>query len=143
MSDDDPLATLLQRDRRYVRAAYEFVRDALQHTLAEAGEQRHVTARELLDGIRDLARASFGPLARTVVEDWGVRSTADFGHIVFNLIEVGMFGKTDDDRLTDFAEVYTFDEAFPPEMGDVRVQSTSDDDLWDDDDDGDDDDDDE
>jgi uncharacterized repeat protein (TIGR04138 family) len=118
---DDPIAKILQKDPRYPRAAYDFVTEALQHVIQKIGEQRHVSARELLLGLRDYARDEFGPLARTVFESWGVHQTADFGHIVFNLVEAGEMGKTDDDSIADFDAVYRFEEAFPWATGDVEV----------------------
>ena len=36
----------------------------------------------------------------------------DFGDIVFNLIEYNVFSKTENDRREDFADIYTFDDAF-------------------------------
>ncbi len=119
---DDPIADLLRKDPRYPRAAYEFVREALHLTVEAVGEQRHVSAKELLDGLRDHARSAFGPLARTVFESWNVHETADFGHIVFNLVEAGEMGKTDDDDIADFEAVYRFEDAFPKETGAVEVK---------------------
>jgi uncharacterized repeat protein (TIGR04138 family) len=124
---EDAIAKILQKDPRYPRAAYDFVTEALQHTIREIGEQRHVSARELLLGLRDYARDQFGPLARTVFESWGVHETADFGHIVFNLVEAGEMGKTDDDQMTDFDSVYRFEEAFPRETGEVEVKDDDED----------------
>jgi uncharacterized repeat protein (TIGR04138 family) len=118
---DDGLSEILRRDPRYPRAAYDFIRDALQFTVARAGAQRHVTARELLEGIRDHARDEFGPLARMVFESWNVHETADFGNLVFNLVEAGEMGKTEDDDIRDFDAVYRFAEAFPPDTGPVEV----------------------
>ena len=43
---------------------------------------------------------------------WGVNQCVDFGHLVFNLVQQGVLGKTDEDRLEDFAGGYDFDEAF-------------------------------
>ena len=54
----------------------------------------------------------FGPLAKTVLNNWGIRRCGDFGDIVFNLIEYNVFSKTDSDRREDFADIYDFDEAF-------------------------------
>lgn len=122
MSDDDKIPEILAKDPRYPRAAYDFVREALHHTVESLGKQGHVSARELLDGIRDYAKSEFGPLARMVFESWNVRRTEDFGRIVFNLVEAGEMGKTDQDDIKDFAAGYEFDAAFPPETGDVRVE---------------------
>jgi uncharacterized repeat protein (TIGR04138 family) len=41
-----------------------------------------------------------------------VHRCADFGEIVFNLIEYRVFSKTENDRREDFADIYDFDEAF-------------------------------
>jgi uncharacterized repeat protein (TIGR04138 family) len=119
---EDALSDMLRRDPRYPRAAYEFVRDALQFTVERAGAQRHVTAKELLEGIRDHAREEFGPLARMVFESWNVHQTQDFGNLVFNLVEAGEMGKTDEDDIRDFDSVYRFEEAFPRETGPVEVR---------------------
>jgi uncharacterized repeat protein (TIGR04138 family) len=46
-----------------------------------------------------------------VFAHWGARCTADFGRIVFELIERGEMRKTDRDTLEDFVEVFDFDQA--------------------------------
>jgi uncharacterized repeat protein (TIGR04138 family) len=50
-------------------------------------------------------------MAKCVLNSWGVKSTGDFGEIVFNLIRVGEMRKTDQDRREDFNDVYDFDTA--------------------------------
>jgi len=106
---------------RYERNAYQFVFDALDHTqrrLKRKGradsdeEAAHISGRELLDGIRSLAVERFGLLTNTVFRTWGVRATDDFGRIVFELVEEGRMRKTDHDRLSDFFDVYNFEEVF-------------------------------
>ena len=119
---DDPIADIIRKDPRYPRAAYDFVREALQRIVEKLPKARHVSAKELLQGLREFARDEFGPLAREVFESWNVRETADFGRIVFHLVEAGEMGKTDEDDIADFDAVYTFDEAFPKETGDVEVK---------------------
>jgi uncharacterized repeat protein (TIGR04138 family) len=47
-----------------------------------------------------------------LLHNWGIRKTADVGNIVFNLIDTGLFGKSDDDRHEDFANVYDFKATF-------------------------------
>ncbi|MBI4716860.1 MAG: hypothetical protein HY763_03575 [Planctomycetes bacterium] len=73
---------------------------------------RHVSGRELSWGLRDLALQRWGMLARTVLESWGLRSTADFGAVVYGFIEFKWMQKQPQDRIDDFQEVYSFDEAF-------------------------------
>ena len=123
MQDPDfaEIVTLIcKEDTRYDRKAYDFVRVGLDHTVKELrkkdasrGEKtRHVTGPELLDGLRVYALDQFGPLAKTVLEAWGVRRCSDFGEIVFNLIEYNVFSKTENDRREDFSDRYEFDDAF-------------------------------
>jgi uncharacterized repeat protein (TIGR04138 family) len=113
----EALQILLQEDPRYQEGAYVFVREALDFTIKElakpaSGEARHVTGKELLDGFRQLARREFGPMARTVLGHWGLREPVDVGHVVYNLIGKGVLGKSDRDRLDDFAEGPDFETAF-------------------------------
>ncbi len=110
--DEDVLDRLRERYPRYHETAYVFVLSALHFVLERLDEPRHISGRELAEGVRDLAIERFGPMARTVLEHWGVRSTADVGEMVFALVEAGILIKQDDDDLGDFADVYSFDEAF-------------------------------
>jgi uncharacterized repeat protein (TIGR04138 family) len=114
-----PLAHVLAKDSRYTAQAYEFVFEALEFTRQRLAAQRggkskvkHVTARELLDGVRQLAIQQFGLMALTVLQSWGVQRTGDFGEIVFNLITSGDMEKTDEDSREDFDDVYDFGEVF-------------------------------
>jgi uncharacterized repeat protein (TIGR04138 family) len=116
-SFEKTLDLILAGNSRYSRDAYLFVREALDHTQRKVGKEsrgqpRHVTGQELLAGIRDYALAQFGPMARTVFEEWGIRHCRDFGEIVFNMVEIGLLAKTDKDSRADFESGYDFDEAF-------------------------------
>ncbi len=103
---------------RYHRFAYQFVLDALNRTQRSLGrperleEDRHVSGPELLQGFRDLAYEQFGSMALTVFRQWGLTSTNDVGHIVWELIDRGNMRKTDQDQLTDFFDLYSFEEVF-------------------------------
>jgi len=116
VSFEEALAQIQAKDPRYSRDAYLFVRDALDHTqkaIAKSARRvRHVSGQELLEGIRDFALREFGPMAKTLFDEWGVRCCADFGEIVFNMIEVGWLAKTEKDSRADFQDGYDFDEAF-------------------------------
>jgi uncharacterized repeat protein (TIGR04138 family) len=118
------LADLLRDDKRYQRAAYLFVFDALSyaHTVLGLGGQaagessepsgaseRHLTGQQLCEAIRLYALDQYGYMAKCVLNSWGVTATGDFGEIVFNLIRVGLMRKTDDDRREDFDEVFDFE----------------------------------
>jgi uncharacterized repeat protein (TIGR04138 family) len=73
---------------------------------------RHISGRELAEGVRDLSVEQFGPLARTVLEHWGIHATEDVGAIVFALVESGVLIKQDEDSPGDFEDVFDFDDAF-------------------------------
>ena len=119
---DHPLAELLRRDRRYHRDAYFFVFEALRYAQEQRGfdtslppeaedeEHRHVTGQQLCEAIRSYALQQYGLLARSVLNTWGIRSTGDFGEIVFNLIDIGQMKKTESDRREDFDNVFDFDD---------------------------------
>jgi uncharacterized repeat protein (TIGR04138 family) len=109
---DTAIFELARKHGRYKPNAYHFTLDAVQYTVRKTREIRHVTGRELLEGMRELAVSRFGPMAKTVFEQWGVRRTEDFGEIVFQLVDRGLLGKTDTDKPSDFAAGFDFDDAF-------------------------------
>ncbi len=113
----EALDSIIASDPRYQRDAYAFLRDALDFTTKQQKKVkgvsvRHVTGPELLDGVRQYALKEFGPLVMTVFDNWGIHSCEDIGNMVFNLIGAGVFGKTEDDSIEDFKNVYDFGEAF-------------------------------
>ena len=114
---ENTLDLLVTKDPRYQHDAYLFVKDALDYTQKTVikqnrGNLRHVTGQELLHGIRDYALAQFGPMTQMVFAEWGINRCEDFGEIVFNMVEIGLLGKTEKDRREDFANGYDFDAAF-------------------------------
>lgn len=126
------LAELVRQDPTYAYEAYEFVFAALEHTQKKldrvqpetgssdaANAAHHVSGRELLGGIRELALREFGLMARTVFHLWGINRTDDFGQIVFKLVQANLMSKTDDDQLRDFCDVYDLDQAL---VRDFRIQ---------------------
>jgi uncharacterized repeat protein (TIGR04138 family) len=96
----------------YDERAYAFVLAALEEVVEGLPQRRHVTGRELTDGCRGLALRLYGPLARTVLDHWRVRTTKDIGTIVFNLLEVGVLSKDDSDSPADFDDLFDFGEVF-------------------------------
>ena len=109
---DDLLSPILERDGRYLAAAYLFVRAGLDHTVRQLDKPRHVSGQELLEGMRDFALQEYGPVAKRVLSEWGINECVDFGNIVFNLVNEGLLGKTDEDSIEDFMGGYDFTEAF-------------------------------
>jgi uncharacterized repeat protein (TIGR04138 family) len=90
------------KDSRFEPETYAFLLEALEYTYGRIGEVRHVSARELFDGLCQYAKERFGVLAADVLERWGVRSPFDIGIAVYQLIEVGTLAKQEDDTLEDF-----------------------------------------
>lgn len=115
---DEVLLKILERDSRYHRDAYLFIREALDFTQKEVLKKSrikpraHVTGQELLSGIRDFAIQQFGPMAITVLHEWGVRCCEHVGDIVFNMVDFGLLNKTETDSREDFKGGYNFHEAF-------------------------------
>jgi uncharacterized repeat protein (TIGR04138 family) len=113
----EALDSIIATDPRYTRDAYVFLRDALDYTTKQqkkikGAPVRHVAGPELLEGVRQYALKEFGPMVVTVFSCWGIRCCQDIGHMVFNLIGAGIFGKTEQDSIDDFKSVYNFEDAF-------------------------------
>jgi uncharacterized repeat protein (TIGR04138 family) len=113
----EALDSIVASDRRYQREAYVFLRDALDFTTKQqkkikGATVRHVAGPELLEGVRQYALKEFGPMVVTVFDAWGIRSCEDIGNMVFNLIAAGIFGKTEEDSIDDFKNVFDFNDVF-------------------------------
>ncbi|MBE7497942.1 MAG: hypothetical protein HS117_23615 [Verrucomicrobiaceae bacterium] len=105
----------LEKDPRYHPAAYELVRDALHLACSkfrDGADDKHVSGQELLEGFREHVIHEFGPMSLTVLDEWGLSRGLDVGHIVYNLIDVGYFGKNEGDSLEDFDGGFAFSKAF-------------------------------
>jgi len=103
---------IARKDLRYKSDAYEFLMRALWFTQNRLKRHGHVSGKELLMGIKDFALEQYGPMAKTVLNHWGIKVTDDFGAMVFNMVECGLLHKTKEDSLKDFKNVYDFNEAF-------------------------------
>ena len=120
-----PLLELLERDDRFKLEAYQFVREALDYAQGALGmgvskpigpgkevpPEAHLTGQELCNAIRQYAIEQYGYMAKLVLGSWGIRSTSDFGEIVYNLIGISLMKKSASDRREDFNNVYDFDAA--------------------------------
>lgn len=102
-------------DPRFRREAYVFVLAGLEYVVSRLPEPRHITGRELLDGLAALAKQQFGAMAPAVFAEWGVQSSTDIGEMVFQLVEARLLGKRPEDSLQDFEG---FD--LPSALGAVR-----------------------
>ncbi len=117
LAEDRAIEEILERDSRYPRDAYEFVCEALefafnQRKKSAARKTRHVSGKELLEGVRLYALDQFGPLALTVFGSWNLKTCRDIGEVVFNLVDKSLLGVSEGDSREDFKVGYDFEEAF-------------------------------
>lgn len=109
---------IVKEDERYGKGAYFFIRQAIEFTFKRLTEKnhrpldKHVTGKELLEGIRDYALEQYGIMTLSIFNHWRISQCADFGEIVFNLIEKKIFSKSPHDQKDDFKEYYDFHETF-------------------------------
>lgn len=115
---DQAIIKIRATDPRFTPAAYHFIRQSLDHSIARFNRNgpekkpAHVSGKELLEGFRDLALKEFGPMAKTVLGEWGILRCSHVGEIVFQLVQYGILGKSETDKPDDFQEIWTFSEAF-------------------------------
>ena len=130
---EESIANILKRDARFDAQAYFFLKEALDFTLkrnaeTNAGQARHVSGPELLAGFRDCALEQFGPMAATLMAEWGVHRGEDDGDMVFHLIEEQVFGKQESDSHKDFADVLdlmgSLQEPFQPKVKQLKVKGS-------------------
>ncbi|MBB26775.1 MAG: Minf_1886 family protein [Verrucomicrobiota bacterium] len=113
----DAVEEVLKSNSDYSADSYYFLQEVLLQAVEKqrkmsGGENKHVSGLELLDAFRERMLKQFGPMSMTLLDEWGIYRTQDVGKMVFNLIEVGAFGKSKHDQQEDFEEVYDFHEAF-------------------------------
>ncbi len=109
---DNIIENICEKDRRYKADAYDFVMEALSYTQKKFRRPKHVTGAELLDGMKELLMERYGPMALSVLHHWGIGTTEDFGHIVFNLVENKILSKSENDNIESFRQGYDFEEVF-------------------------------
>ena len=106
------IAEIAEKDGRYSRESFLFILAALEYTLSKLSRRRHLTGQELSKGIAEYARQQYGFLAKTVLNNWGLYTTQDYGEVVYLLINGGLMNKTEEDKKEDFSNAYDFDKEF-------------------------------
>jgi len=91
------IEAIMREEPRFAEEAYAFVANAVTFTVGRLPAHRHVSALELLGGVRDYAREEFGVLAYEVLYEWGIRSASDVGRIVYLLIGSGLLSASKDE----------------------------------------------
>lgn len=116
---EKPLDQVIEDVGLYPPEAYEFIQQGLSFTVQKLhgdapkpDADRHVSGRQLCQGLREYSLIQWGLLARTVLRRWNITSTLDFGRIVFALVDGGHMQKTDEDTIEDFRGVIDFRTGF-------------------------------
>ena len=109
---------IVKENPRYSVDAYFFIQEAVAYTLAlnssseDGHELKHVSCTQLVHGIKRFLLEQFGPLAIDVLKSWSINSTADFGKIVFTMIQYKILVGQKKDSPEDFIKAYDFYEEF-------------------------------
>jgi uncharacterized repeat protein (TIGR04138 family) len=107
------LEDIAREDSRYSPGMVKFVYEGLGFTTKKiAAESSHVTGQTLSEGLRKLALEKWGRLAMLVLSLGGIKSTRDFGEIVYLLIEHKWMSAQPTDSIDDFDDAYDFKTAF-------------------------------
>ena len=113
---DKAVDDICERDPRISKSAFHFLRETMDYTseqMKESGaENNHISAVDLLKGFKEYSLDHFGPMAYTVFTEWNLTKCSDIGDMVYGLIEENIFTKQESDSREDFAEIFTFQEAF-------------------------------
>ncbi|MDO4551507.1 MAG: hypothetical protein Q4C96_09700 [Planctomycetia bacterium] len=135
MYDQYQLREIVKEDPRFKVEAYYYVLETLdfarsrlhmgkvakserfpQNSETDADDPEevssHITGQELCEALRIRSVWMFGYMAKTVLNQWGVFTTDDFGTIVYNMVKHNKIRVTAEDSPDDFREVYDFQEVF-------------------------------
>jgi len=111
------LEEIARRDGRYHPDAARFVYEGLGYTAKKMlTEPGHISGQVLAEGLRRLALEKWGALAMLVLNSWGVKTTRDFGEIVYMMIDHKWMSAQPTDSIDDFNDVYDFKTAFKDEF---------------------------
>ena len=107
------LEQIAREDGRYSPQMVRFVYEGLGYTVKNViDEPTHVSGSVLCEGLRRLALEKWGRLAMLVLNTCGVKTTRDFGEIVYCLIEYKWMSAQPTDSIADFDDVYDFKIVF-------------------------------
>lgn len=118
------LPTLARRGKLPQRVM-KVIRDAGGVDVLSEKLNLHVSGEALCWSMRDLAQQRWGLLATPVLNHWGIKTTRDFGEMVFILIQNGLLQKQPEDDIDDFDQIYEFDAAFNRDYKITLVETKS------------------
>jgi len=107
------LEKIAREDGRFNPNAIKFVYEGLGYTAKKViAEPNHVSGQALCEGLRKLAVEKWGRLAMLVLNNWGIKSTRDFGEIVYLMIKHKWMSAQPTDSIDDFDDIYDFKTVF-------------------------------
>ncbi len=107
------LEKIAREDGRFSPQAVKFVYEGLGYTVKKIiTEPTHVRGQTLCERLRKLAIKKWGRLAMLVLNTWGIKTTRDFGEIVYLMIKHEWMSAQPTDSIEDFNDVYDFKTVF-------------------------------
>ena len=97
----------------YTAESYQFVSDAVAYTTGKLSAHRHVSAVELLEGIREYAFSQYGAVTPQVLSQMGLHTARHVGEVVYLLISVHLLSASEDDSPEDFNIDFPWEEKAP------------------------------
>lgn len=98
--------TLSRQDSRYPAAAFLYLMDTLREMLDARKEGDHVTGKEVCLALRQNLQKDFSLMAPDVLKSWNIVETNDFGNMVYDMVDAGLFSTSPQDSRADFVDVY-------------------------------------
>ena len=119
----DIIRKIYEEDDTFPPMAYCFVRDSVHKALENIAKVNReigfdnevppdIKGADLCRFFRDTLLTRFGPCAIDVLDTWNIKQTSYFGKIIYKLISVEILGKSENDSIEDFDNVYDFTEEF-------------------------------
>jgi uncharacterized repeat protein (TIGR04138 family) len=111
---------VVEQDGRYPLDAFQFLQAGIQHAIVRThgrsavereelepddDHPNHVSGQQLCEALADLALLRYGRLATAVLGGWNIKTTQDWGNMVFLLVDNDLLQKTERDRMSDFDDV--------------------------------------
>ena len=111
------IEAIAREDGRYHPQAVRFVYEGLGYTAKKiTNEPGHISGQVLCEGLRRFALEKWGRLAMLPLNAWGIKTTRDFGEIVYMMIKHQWMNAQPTDSVDDFNDVYDFKTALKEEF---------------------------
>ncbi len=107
------LEQIAEEDGRYNPRAVRFVYEGLGYAIKNISrESGHITGQTLCEGLCTFAAEKWGRLALLVLNSWNVKTTRDFGEMVWLMIGNKWMRAQPTDSIDDFNDIYDFKTVF-------------------------------